>query len=136
MKEALIDTDILSYFLKGEVEIAKRFREYLKAYPKINISIITLYEVMGGLEYKKAHKQMADFDQFLNHCEIFNISNQSARVSANIYGELKRKGRVVASADLLIAGIAIANGLCLITNNERHFKHLPGLELDNWKNPV
>jgi tRNA(fMet)-specific endonuclease VapC len=136
MKEALIDTDILSYFLKGEVEIAKRFQEYLKAYSKINVSIITVYEILCGLEHKKAQKQMADFDKFLNHCNIVNISDQSARISARLYGELKRKGRLVAASDLLIAGIAIANDLCLISNNEKHFKHVSGLELNNWKNPV
>ncbi len=49
MKETLIDMDILSYFFKGDIEIIKKIREYLKDHPKLNISIITKYEVIGGL---------------------------------------------------------------------------------------
>ncbi len=64
MKEALIDTDILSYFLKGEIGVVKKMMAYLKEYPKLNISIVTKYEVLSGLEYKKTVKQIENFGIF------------------------------------------------------------------------
>jgi tRNA(fMet)-specific endonuclease VapC len=33
----------------------------------------------------------------------------------------------------LIAGIAIENGLTLVTNNEKHYEPVSELEIENWK---
>ncbi len=134
MKEALIDTDILSYFLKGEIGVVKKMMAYLKEYPKLNISIVTKYEVLSGLEYKKTVKQIENFDIFLKQCKIINLSDKSVRYFAKIYGELRRKGITIGTSDLLIAGIASANNWQLITNNEKHYKEITGLEISNWKN--
>jgi len=133
MKEALIDTDILSYFLKGDIDVIKKVRDYLKEYPKLNISMITKYEVLGGFEYKKATKLIENFDKFLENCDVINLSDKSVRHSAKIYGELRRKGITIGTSDLLIAGIARANNWELITNNEKHYKEVIGLEINNWK---
>ena len=94
MKEALIDTDILSFFFKGDLAVIRKVREYLKEHSKLNISIISKYEIIGGLEYKNARKQLEEFDQFLGMCEVVNLSDQSARISARAYGALRRRGIV------------------------------------------
>jgi tRNA(fMet)-specific endonuclease VapC len=107
MKEALLDTDILSYFFKGDLIVIKKVRDYLKAYPKLNISIISKYEVIGGLEYKNAVKQLNNFDKFLENCEVANLSDRSVRISAKVYGELRKRGITIGTSDLLIAGIAM-----------------------------
>jgi tRNA(fMet)-specific endonuclease VapC len=41
---------------------------------------------------------------------------------------LKKIGR----GDLLIACIALAHRATLITRNQRDFRQVPGLQLDNW----
>ena len=53
MQETLIDTDIISYYLKGNKKVITKVIEYLKEYPTLNISSITYFEILGGLEYKK-----------------------------------------------------------------------------------
>ena len=40
MKEVLVDTDILSYYFKGDLNVVSNFNEYLKFFEKINISIL------------------------------------------------------------------------------------------------
>lgn len=134
MKEALIDTDILSYFLKGDELVAAKLIEYIKEHHYLNISIISHFEIMQGLEYKQASKQLNQFSNFvIKNCKVINLSEISIKHSARIYGELRRKGKEVGSLDLLIAGIAIEKGLDLITNNEKHYEDIDGLRLDNWK---
>ncbi len=122
MKEALIDTDILSYYLKGNQDVIEKVVEYLKTYPTLNISTITYFEVLGGLEYKKASRQIKDFKELVSNCNVHNIDKESIAISAKEYGRLRRKGITIGSPDLLIAGIALKNNLTLITNNENHFK--------------
>jgi tRNA(fMet)-specific endonuclease VapC len=52
--------------------------------------------------------------------------------SAKIYADLRKKGTPLDDIDLLIAGVAIANNLVLITHNQKHFSKIEGLELENW----
>ncbi|HPM31537.1 MAG TPA: hypothetical protein PLJ60_14475 [Chryseolinea sp.] len=52
MTEALIDTDILSFYFKGDAKVVERFQDYLKEFDQINISIVTYFEILGGLKYK------------------------------------------------------------------------------------
>lgn len=49
MNRVLIDTDILSYFFKGEQKVVESFDLYLQHHELIEISIITYYEIAGGL---------------------------------------------------------------------------------------
>ncbi len=58
MKPALIDTDILSFFLRHQKNVYNNFEKYLKEYTSINISILTYYEIMSGLKYKDSQKQL------------------------------------------------------------------------------
>lgn len=56
----------------------------------------------------------------------------SAEISADIFAELYKKGRHSGNYDILIAGIAMANDLTLVTNNTKDYNQITGLSLDNW----
>lgn len=133
MKEVIIDTDILSYYLKGDVQVIKMFAQYLQKHPQLNISIITKFEILSGLEYKKASRQIEKFNEFSLNCNVPSITETSIRLSAEIFGSLRRKGISIGTSDILIAGQALENGWVLVTNNEKHFRHIEGLETANWK---
>jgi predicted nucleic acid-binding protein len=55
------------------------------------------------------------------------------KISAAIQADLRKKRSEIGHTDTLIAGIAIASGLQLVTNNTNHFKRVEGLEIVNWK---
>lgn len=133
MTEAIIDTDILSFYFKGEERVVMRFGEYLKEFDQVNISILTYYEIIAGLKFKKAGRQLQDFEGFINDNNIINISEESAKISGDIYADLRLRGITIGTSDILIAGIAIENGLTLITNNEKHYESIQGLNIENWK---
>jgi tRNA(fMet)-specific endonuclease VapC len=132
--ESIVDTDILSFYFKGDQKVIERFKEYLKAFDQINLSIVTYYETIAGLKYKKAERQILDLEEFVSNNTIINISEESARLSGDIYADLRQRGITIGTSDILIAGIALENGLTLITNNERHFEPIQGLRIENWKN--
>lgn len=134
MTESLVDTDILSFYFKGDLKVISKFNDYLKEFDVVNISIITYYEIIGGLKFKKAEKQIKEFEEFVNNNSIIHISEESAKISGNIYADLRQKGITIGTSDILIAGIAIENELTLITNNERHYDSIQELKIENWKN--
>lgn len=66
MKPSLVDTDILSEFFRGNPKIIENVDGYLKEYDSINLSIITYYEILNGLLYKDAKKQLKKFTDFID----------------------------------------------------------------------
>jgi tRNA(fMet)-specific endonuclease VapC len=131
--EALIDTDILSFYFKGDPNVISKFNSYLKEFDQINISIITFYEIVGGIKHKKADRQILEFEEFVSNNNIIHISEDSARQSAEVYADLKQRGITIGTSDILIAGIALDNELTLVTNNEKHYSPINGLKIENWK---
>lgn len=98
----------------------------------INLSIITYYEILNGLLYKDARRQLAKFEMFVALNKVLPLTISTVKISANIQAELRKKRMVIGHTDTLIAGIAIANKLQLVTNNTAHFERIEGLETSNW----
>ncbi len=134
MKPSILDTDILSEFLRGNKNVTKKVERYLVEYDELNISVITYYEIQNGLLYKDAKKQLSIFDNFIKLNRIIPLTAEMAKKAAEIQAQLRIVGNEIGHTDTLIAGIAIVSGLQLITNNEEHFKRVKGLTIDNWKN--
>jgi len=132
MNPSLIDTDIISYFLKGNEKVFLKFKEYLLQHNSINISVITYYEIMSGLTFINATKQIEIFENFCNTASILNLTKDSVINSAKIYSKQRSKGKAIDDIDILIAGIALSNNLILVTNNIRHFEKVEGLKIENW----
>jgi tRNA(fMet)-specific endonuclease VapC len=134
MNRALIDTDILSYYFKGDEMVVSNFENYLHYFDLIEISLITYYEIIGGLLARNAIKQLKIFEEFLSENLVLPVTENSARISAELYSGLRKNGQTLDDIDLLIAGIAIENEMVLVTNNESHFGRIEGLKIENWKN--
>ncbi len=131
MKPSLIDTDILSMFFRNHSEVTARFASYLAQYKKMNVSIITYYEIMSGLKHRDAHRKTASFLEFVSRNKVLSLTEQSVTISAEIYAELRKEGKPLDDIDLLIAGIAVANNLVLVTHNQNHFG-----ESGDWKSRI
>lgn len=132
MKPILVDTDILSEFLRGTSKVVENFEAYLNDFDAINFSIITYYEILNGLLYKDAKKQLEKFMAFADFNKILPLTISATRRAAEISAKLKSSGQPIGHTDCLIAGIALTNGLQLATNNVDHFKRIEGLEIINW----
>lgn len=132
MKPSLIDTDILSLFFRNHPEVTDRFSAYLATHDKINISIITYYEILSGLKHRDANKKMALFLEFASTNSVLPLTESSVNISSQIYADMRRSGNPLDDIDILIAGVAIANDLKMVTRNRRHFGRINGLEVEDW----
>ena len=132
MKQCMLDTDVLSEFLRGNPKVIAKVDEYLKAYGFISLSIITYYEILNGLLYKDARKQLTKFEEFVGLNKVIPLTLPMGKTAANLQADLRKKGTEIGHTDTLIAGIALTSGLQLITNNTEHFKRIKGLDIANW----
>jgi len=88
---------------------------------------------MSGLLYKNALKQLEVFVDFVSENIVIALTEESCKISSEIYSKLRNAGELIDDIDLLIAGIAIENEMTLVTNNENHFGRIPDLKIENWK---
>ncbi len=107
MKKVLLDTNILSYFLKGNVELAKRFQQYSRYHQRLTFSLLTYYEIKSGLLYRDARKLMAQFEQLATESEILPLGIQTMDIASVVYRDLRTRGLLIAPMDLLIAATAL-----------------------------
>ena len=128
----MLDTDILSEFLRGNPKVIEKVDEHLKNFGFISLSIITYYEILNGLFYKDARKQLTRFEEFAELNKVIPLTQRMAKTAAIIQADLRKKGTEIGHTDTLIAGIALSSDLQLVTNNTNHFKRIKGLKLDNW----
>lgn len=55
-----------------------------------------------------------------------------ARAYGEIRAALEQQGRLIRNNDLWIGAHAMALDVTLATNNEREFKRIAGLDVENW----
>lgn len=116
--------------MKGRFELNKKFEAAQS--DALFISEITLAELKYGVAKstspERNNKALSNFLSGVQILPIFDALDTFAIEKA----KLKKAGRPVDDFDLLIGASAIANGLIMVTNNEKHFKRLSGLKLENW----
>ncbi len=60
------------------------------------------------------------------------IDSGSAEILGRLKSEYEIQGQRLDDFDLVIAACALTHGLILITNNEKHFRRIEGLQIENW----
>ncbi|MFH0921275.1 MAG: type II toxin-antitoxin system VapC family toxin [Fibrobacterota bacterium] len=129
----LLDTNICIYLIKKKhPEVIERLIR--AGLDRVAVSAVTLAELEYGVanSSRRLEAQTALLE-FILPFEILDFDSASASHYGNIRKELKDKGRLIGDMDMLIASIAMANGLIVVTNNEREFQRIPGLKIENWK---
>jgi predicted nucleic acid-binding protein len=63
---------------------------------------------------------------------VVPLPGEAATAYGEIRAALEARGEMIGGNDLWIAAHAKSAGLTLVTNNEREFKRVPGLKLQNW----
>ena len=128
----LLDTNICIYIIKNKyIEIAKKISKV--GIENISVSSITIAEMEYGIA-KSSRPQEAESKlyEFLVPFTIVDFNTNSARYYGKIRNELNAKGTPIGSMDLMIASIAMASEMKIVTNNVKEFERIPGLQIENW----
>ena len=128
----LIDTNICIYIMnKRPPAVIKKFKRFELG--KIGISTITVSELQYGVSKSNHRKKDADrLEEFLAPLEMLTYDQMAASVYGDIRFQLENLGQPIGPLDLLIAAHAISRDLVLISNNEREFKRIKRLKVENW----
>jgi len=128
----LLDTNICIYIRrKKPEEVLRRFRTLRPG--EAVLSVITFGELVYGAE--KSAQRAAALELLRELAQVLPVQGlpeTAAESYGTIRAELERKGEMIGNNDLWIAAHAKAVGLTLVTNNEREFRRVRGLKVQNW----
>ena len=128
----MLDTDICSYIIRERpLKVFEHF-EALKM-DQICISAVTYAELIYGVEHSSSKKiNRSIVNQFVKHLSIIDWNKKAAEHYGNIRAILQADGNIIGAMDMMIAAHARSRKMVLVTNNEKHFKRVPKLQVENW----
>ena len=131
-----IDTNIIILYTKNLPNIIQKFDSIVSQGADIVIPKMVDYEMRRGFRIQSVPKIERLYNEMSNtpncFCKIIGLDNNCWERAERIYSELYQKRFTVGEMDILIAAICLENSYVLITNNEKDFKNINGLIIENW----
>src|ERR1700751_3271227 len=128
----LLDTNICIYIRqKRPAEVLHRFQKLRPG--EAALSVITYGELLYGAA-KSAQRTAAleRLRELVHLLPALALPESAAETYGAIRANLEQKGEMIGNNDLWIAAHALASGLTLVTNNEKEFRRVRGLKVQNW----
>jgi len=130
MSEYLLDTNIASYIIKGNIAVRRR----LVTVPMDDVAISSVTE--GELRYGVAKlpdnaRLKTIVEAFLVRVNVRPWDSSAAQSYGPLRAGLEADGAGLANLDTMIAAHALARGSILITH-DKAFARVKGLTLEDW----
>lgn len=127
----LIDTDISSYFLRGNNNLLDVFEE--KGFQNISLSRISVAE-LEVLAHKNPLStiNLSTIDALSESLGVIEVDRKTWRLFSSIKARLIKSGLARGDFDILNASIAMQHDMVIVTNNIKHYEDL--VTVENWTN--
>lgn len=122
----IIDTDVLIWYLRGN----SRAKEVVERAIPFSVSAVTYMELVQGMRDK------FEFRKFQKTFKIWNVKviqiDREISSRAIFYVQEYHLSHSMMMADALIAATAVQEGEKLITANDKHYRHIPNIDLEKF----
>lgn len=129
----LLDTNAcVAYLRRADSPVRKHLAQHAAA-DIVICSVVyaeLCYGVLRSADPVHAQVQLASF---LANFVSLPLDDRAAETAAVVRADLAKKGTPISPHDLLIAAIALANDLTLVTHNTREFGRVAGLKIEDWE---
>ena len=131
----LLDTNACIQALNGHPATVAALRARVP--DSIRMCSIVISELSYGAHHSRnVAANLARLRQFCAPFQSLPFDDRAADECGQIRATLRKQGRPIGSNDLLIAAIARANDLVLVTHDTAEFSRVPGLRLEDWQGGV
>jgi len=127
-----LDTNIISYYFNANENIKQKLLELIDNDENICTTVINVYEILKGLKWRNNKNIEDQFKEFLEDVSVFTIDSNVINIASDIYSYLRKNGKTIGDADILIAAIVIKNDGVLVSNNTKHYEDIKQLKLTDW----
>lgn len=132
----LLDTNICIYLRQNRpAYVTARFQRL--HHGDAMLSVITYGELAYGAERSRQRAQaLESLARLVSLLPVLPLPEHSGTAYGEIRATLESRGEKIGGNDLWIAAHAKSAGLILVTNNEREFRRVAGLKIQNWTTPT
>lgn len=130
----MLDTNICGYIIKNKPQNIKEKLQEVEKNHTIGLSSIVVSELLYGAKKKGSSQLYEIVLSFIANFRIYDFDKNSAFLYGEIRNDFETKGIIIGSNDLFIASHAKSLGAILVTNNEKDFQRVEGLQIENWVN--
>jgi tRNA(fMet)-specific endonuclease VapC len=127
-----LDTNIVSYVLKGLYNLENKITAVFEDENLIVIPPISFYEIVRGLYANNAYKRLELFSRIFQEFVQTRMERADWIQAARLYADCIRTGHPMADDDLLQAAFCLRHGYVLVTHNVKHFEHIAQLPFEDW----
>jgi tRNA(fMet)-specific endonuclease VapC len=127
----LLDTNIMSDLMRHRAgSVARHIQRVGEA--QVCTSIIVAAEMRYGAAKKNSSRLAAEVEALLSRMQVFSWQEPADRTYGQMRTQLERAGRLLSTNDVLIAAHALTLGCVMVTANEREFRMVKNLQVENW----
>lgn len=129
----LLDSNTCIRYLNGR---APNIRIKMQAIPVVNIAVCSIVKAelfFGSAKSSHSAKSLAAQQEFLSQFVSLPFDDKAAVIYGPMRAKLQSLGTPIGPLDMLIAAIALANNLTLVTHNTAEFGRVDGLKLEDWE---
>jgi tRNA(fMet)-specific endonuclease VapC len=125
----VLDSDHCVALLRGQLDL----RGQVAPTEALAVTAISVGELIHGVfKSSRVAENLARADVLLTALTILPYDEQAGRTFGRIKADLENAGMKLPDLDLQIASIALQHSVPLVTHNQRHFKRVPGLVIEDW----
>jgi tRNA(fMet)-specific endonuclease VapC len=127
----LLDTNTLIYFFKNTGKVRLRMAQHKDL--DLRLCTPVMWELLtGAFKAQNPRSQFSRLKEMEGRFTVLPLNQDSAYQAAKTRAYLERRGTPIGSVDNMIAGIALAHELTIVTRNVREFEWVPNLQVENW----
>jgi tRNA(fMet)-specific endonuclease VapC len=128
----LLDANIVIYIRQKQPERVLHRFDHLSP-GEAAISVIAYGELIyGAMKSSRRQAGLEQLRELSNVLPALPLPDKAAETYGVIRADLESRGEMIGNNDLWIAAHALASDLTLITNNEKEFRRVRGLKVQNW----
>ncbi len=132
----LLDANTCIQHLRGRSATITRKLAALQATEIQLCSVVRAELIYGALRSTDPVHNQALVEHFCGRFVSLPFDDRAADIYGAIRAQLTATGQLIGPNDLLIAAIAVANSVVLVTHNTREFGRVAGLMVEDWERPV
>lgn len=129
----LLDTNTCIRYINGRSKSIAQRLSSLSEGEAVVCSVVKAELFFGALRSQNVAKTLEGQQQFLALFKSLPFDDAATMHYARIRADLTTKGTPIGANDYIVAAIALANELTLVTHNTREFSRIEGLKLEDWE---
>jgi len=132
----LLDTNVWIVTLRGRNSlISERIRLAPRPEDLLLCAVVKAELLHGAIRSDQPQRNLQALEIIFKNYASLPFDDNAAQKYAEVRAELEKLGRLIGPNDLMIAAIALASDLTLVTNNTSEFSRVSGLKLEDWQTP-